>query len=169
MPATSPAFSSLGDNANYFRVPAADFEGRLGGWSLTPGTSVVQGNESSFVGGSSDSHSLNINSGGQAVSPVVCVSSLFPAWRFFANAANTNPGTTLHVSAQFTTNTGETGVVPVTDLGGGTFNSWAATSSLPLGSTLASGTTENVRFVFSADPAGAGWHIDDVYVDPYAR
>jgi hypothetical protein len=158
-------FSTFGDTANYALVPGGNFEGSTAGWSLN-GASVAQGNEPWQVGGASDSQSLNIPAGGSATSPVVCISSLFPKWRFFANAPQ---GGTLHIYAQYTTSWGLSGQVWVANLYGSNYSSWQPTNALPLGSVLPAGTTANVRFVFTTDSwGGSAWNIDDVYVDPYA-
>ncbi len=165
MPTTSQALSVIGDNASYSLLSGGDFSGPLAGWTLN-NASVVSGGEPYNVSGSAKPASLSIAPGGQAASPVMCVSSLFPSWRFFAVAPN---GGRLHISAQYTTSWGQSGEVPVTDLDGSDFGSWQATNALPLGSVLMPGATANVRFVFSADQNGGAWNIDDVYVDPYAR
>ncbi len=161
MPAVSQVFSSLGDTANYALVPGGNFSGPLAGWALN-NASVVPGGDPLNPSGSS----LNIAPGGSATSPVVCVSSVFPSWRFFAQAAN---GGALRVTAQYTTSWGLSGSYAFSTLNGSNYSTWAATNSIALGSMLPEGTTANVRFVFSADYYGGAWNIDDVNVDPYAR
>jgi hypothetical protein len=59
--------------------------------------------------------------------------------------------------------------VPLTNLSGSNYSSWAATPSLVLGRVLPPGLSVNVRFVFTADSDGGSWSIDDVFVDPYAK
>ena len=165
---SSTVFSALGDNANYTPVSGGTFEGDMSGWTLNS-ASVVSGNEPWQVDGSGDDQSLSIAAGGSATSPMFCVTSLTPSWRFFANAANGSSSSVLHVSALATLPSGHVIQVPITNLSGSGYSSWAATPSLLLGRVLPPGVTIPVRFVFAADSDGGAWSIDDVFVDPYAK
>jgi len=165
---SSTVFSALGDTANYTPLTGGTFEGDMSGWTLNS-ASVAPGNEPWQVDGSSDSKSLSIASGGTAVSPTFCVSSKTPTWRFFAHAADASPDTVLHVSAQVVTPGGHVIQVPLTNLSGSGYSSWAATPAMVLGKVLPPGLSVNVRFVFTADSDGGAWSIDDVFVDPYAK
>jgi hypothetical protein len=168
IPQSSSVFSALGDTASYALLPGGDFAGSpLSGWALN-GASVVPGGEPWNVSGNSN-QSLNIPSGGYAVTPSFCLTSQLPSWRFFAQAADGSWGTQLKVTALWSDIYGNSGQLTAATLYGGGFTSWQATSSLPLGSVLAPGDVVNVRFVFSANSYGGAWNIDDVYVDPYAR
>jgi hypothetical protein len=168
VPPSSPVFSQFGDGASYALVPGGNFEGSTAGWTLN-GASVVSGNEPWYVGDSSDSQSLNIPAGGEAVSPSFCVTNAFPNWRLFALA---NPNQWWHsglrVSIQWTDENGNSGQVPVTYLPSDSFGQWEPTRSLLLGALLQDGTTMQARLVFDAG-SGGSWNIDDVYVDPYAK
>ena len=104
IPASTPVFATLGDNSLYFAVPGGTFEGDMTGWSLT-GASVVSGNEPLYVDGRSDHSSLDIDPGGSAVSPTVCVSSKTPTWRFFAHAVDSTGK--LRIAVQLTNRTRE--------------------------------------------------------------
>jgi hypothetical protein len=165
---SSTVFAALGDNANYTPVSGGTFEGDMTGWTLN-NAAVASGNETFYVDGSSDNQSLGIASGGSATSPTFCVSSLTPSWRFFAQSAEGSSSSVLHVSALATLPTGHVIQVPITNLSGSNYGSWAATPSLMLGRVLPPGVTIPVRFVFSADSNGSDWSIDDVFVDPYAK
>jgi hypothetical protein len=167
VPASSPVFSVIGDQANYFPLPDGSFDDGAAGWTLTGGASVVSGGEPYNASGSSNPQSLNIPPGGSAISPPICVTSAFPSWRFFAQS---NGGSSLQASVLWTNPWGMSGTLPEPTLWGSNFNSWAATSPLALGSLLAPGVVMTNRFRFTV-PASAGgsWQIDDVYVDPYAR
>jgi hypothetical protein len=165
---SSTVFAALGDTANYTPVTGGTFEGDMSGWTLNS-ASVARGNEPWQVDGASDSNSLGIAPGGSAVSPTFCVSSKTPTWRFFAHAADASPSTTLHVAAQVVTPGGHVIQVPLTNLSGSNYSSWAATPALMLGRVLPPGLNVNVRFVFTADSNGGAWSIDDVFVDPYAK
>jgi hypothetical protein len=168
IPPSSPVFAPFGDNANYSLVPGGDFEGSMAGWTLN-NASVANGNEPWQVGGQSDSQSLQISPGGEAVSPSFCVTNAFPNWRFFA-LSNANGGwhSGLRVSIQWTGQNGQSGEVPVAYLPSGWFTQWQPTRSLMLGALLQDGTTMQVQLVFDAG-SGGSWNIDDVYIDPYAK
>jgi hypothetical protein len=164
---SSPVFAALGDTANYTPVTGGTFEGDLSGWALN-GASVAPGNEPWQVAGAGDSKSLSIAPGGSATSPTFCVSSKTPTWRFFAQAANASPSTVLHIAVQVATPKG-TLQLPVGQLLGSKYSSWAATPPMVLGKVLPPNFNVNVRFVFAADSKGGAWSIDDVFVDPYAK
>jgi hypothetical protein len=164
---TAQLFSQFGDSASYSLVRGGTFEGPTGGWSLT-GASVASGNEPFYVNSPSDSHSLNIQGGSEAISPSFCLSNVFPSWRFFLESQGNSPAAELDVWVQWTDAHGNSGQVPVTALLGQTYSSWAPSPVLTAGSVLPSGTTVNAQLVFSAMP-GDAWNIDDVSVDPYAR
>jgi hypothetical protein len=168
VPQSAPVFSALGDQASYALVPGGAFQDGAAGWTLN-NASVVSGGEPWNVSNLSNPQSLNIQPGGSATSPTVCVSSLFPSWRFFAQSADGSSSSQLHVGVQWSDNYGHSGYIPAWNFSGSQFSSWQASSPLVLGSVLAPGYTVNVRFVFTADPNGGAWNIDDVYVDPYAR
>jgi hypothetical protein len=165
---SSPVFAPLGDSADYSAVTGGSFEGDVSGWSLT-GASVAPGNETWNVDGVSDGKSLHIAPGGTAVSPLVCVSAKQPTWRFFAHAADAAPATALHVYAQVTDKSGRTIRIPAARLKAAGYGSWAATPALLLGKYLTKGFSVQIQFVFTADPNGGAWSIDDVFVDPYAK
>jgi hypothetical protein len=168
LPASSPVFSALGDQANYSPLPGGTFEGPLTGWALN-GSSVVQGNEPWSVNAPGDSQSLRVPVGAYAVSPTLCLTSQLPSWRFFAHAANGSWGTQLQVTALWSDINGSSGQITATTLNGGGFTSWQPTSVLPLGSVLSPGDVVNVRFVFSAASSGGAWNVDDIFIDPYSR
>jgi hypothetical protein len=67
-PLTQP-FARFGDLAHYKLVKGASFERGATGWTLGGGASVVSGNESYYVGGSSHSKSLKLPGGSRAVTP----------------------------------------------------------------------------------------------------
>jgi hypothetical protein len=168
LPVSNPVFASLGDTADYFALPGGTFEGSLSGWSLN-GAHVVQGNAP--LDAAAGSHSLNIEPGGEAVSPTVCLNNKMPTWRFYAQAADAaSLGTGLQVLAQWTDPySGRTFELPIAHRNGSSHAKWKATPALLLGKYLPDGVNVNVRFVFTAAPKGGAWALDDVFVDPYAR
>jgi hypothetical protein len=164
----SSLLSSLGDTANYAPVAGGTFEDLTGGWTLN-NAAVSSGNEPWYVVSATDSNSLNMAAGGSAVSPTFCVDNTFPSFRFFADSLGaTSSPSGLTVSARYTLSTGQSGTVPITTLSASGYSAWSLTPSLPLGSSLATGQTATVQFVFSAG-SGSAWNIDDVLLDPYAK
>jgi hypothetical protein len=159
--------SSLGDSNLYAPLPGGTFEDGGQGWSYN-NASVVSGNEPWNVVNANDSQSLNISAGGSATSPVVCVDSTFPSFRFFADSNGNGNSGKLTVQARYTTSTGFSGTQWVTGLSTGQYSSWAPTPSVALGSQVPVGMTVNVQLVFTASNASS-WNIDDVLVDPYAK
>jgi hypothetical protein len=163
----SQVFAPLGDTSDYSLLPGATFEGDMSGWFLDK-AAVVPGNEPWHVSGATDSHSLGIEPGGFAVSPMVCVSDRVPIWRLFALARSSSPSTTLHLGVLWG-GLGHGGYLPLGILTGSGYSSWQPTPPMLLGKFLPRGVHVQVRFVFTADARGAGWSIDDVYLDPYSR
>jgi hypothetical protein len=170
IPSASQVFSQFGDDAYYSLVPGGSFESDMSGWTLND-ASVVSDNEPWYVGAAGDSQALSIRPGGSAVSPAFCVNDLFPTWRFFARVAwgsGFSRWSSLAVSVEWTDQNGNYGVTRVAALGSDFFRTWRPTPTLLLGPVLDDSTTMTERLVFSAGD-GAGWRIDDVYIDPYAK
>ncbi|HET8673600.1 MAG TPA: hypothetical protein VFL87_08195 [Thermoleophilaceae bacterium] len=168
-PAYEQPFARWSDNSNYILAPNGSFENGAGGWSLSK-ASVVSGNESYYVGGSSDSHSLAISAGGSAVSPTMCVGLDRPTLRFFARSSGGLLSlSTMAVSVRFETSLGLVAELPV---GVVTPNTrWSPTLPMPvLASLLPLLPNDMTPVQFRFTPVGgASWWIDDVYVDPRAR
>src|SRR5690348_1651943 len=80
-PSNGQTFSQWGDMSTYVPAPGGTFEGGAAGWDLV-NASVVDGNESFFLNGSSDSKSLSIADDGSATSPAACVDRTYPTFRF---------------------------------------------------------------------------------------
>jgi hypothetical protein len=163
----SQVFGSFGDTANYALVQNGSFEGGIDGWSLSSAI-VVPGNESFFVDGASDSHSLKITPQGAAVSPPVCVGVATPSFRFFARSGGR--WGQMNVNLLWTDSRGGFHTTPVGQISG--TSAWAPSPSLALGSTLPlwqAGATLPVRIQFAPSQNGGSWNIDDVYIDPYSR
>lgn len=164
---SAPLLSGLGDLAQYAPVSGGTFEGSTAGWSFD-NASVVSGNEPWNVVAPTDSNSLSITAGGSATSPTFCVDSKLPSFRLFANSGGDGRHSGLRVSARWTMADGTSRQRRVTTLPADSYNSWRLTPALPLGSVLDTGQTVTVQLVFSAGQ-DAGWNIDDVLLDPYAK
>ncbi len=164
--ALTQPFARFNDRANYKLVKGGSFEGGAAGWTLSGGASVVSGNSTYKVGGSSHSSSLKLPAGSRAITPMACVGLNEPTLRLFAkrNSALLGLVSTLYVEVQVETTLGLTAWLPVLpgDLGG---SSWHPTVPMPiLANLLTLGDRTNARFRFT--PLLGSWQIDDVYVDP---
>jgi hypothetical protein len=163
---TSQPFARWNDNNSYVLSPGGNFESLLSGWA-TVGAATVQGNESFYVGGASDSHSLALGSNGSATSAPVCIGLDYPSFRFFLR--NTGSSGKLKIDVF---GTGLIGGVRslLSSYVSGT-SSWSPSAPIllldNLSSLLTLGGKTPVSLRFTA--VGGNWQIDDVYVDPYRR
>jgi hypothetical protein len=160
---TSTPFAQFGDSAYYSPVPGGSFESGAPGWLLTS-SAIVAGNESYQVEGGTQS--LAIQPSGVAVSPAICVTTADPTFRFFARRTSGSWGV-LNVALRWTDSSGVTHNTTVASLVSGT--SWAPTPILKLAAALPlwqPGSVLSVKLVFSPEPYGGAWAIDDVYIDP---
>ena len=164
---TSKPFARWGDNRNYMLAPGGSFEQGTPGWNLR-GASVVSGNESYYVGGSSDRYSLRIDGGETATTPEICVGLEHPVVRLFARN-NRLLLSAMSVEVIATTSLGLKVAVPV-----GVVlprSSWRPTPAYLVVANLLPllpGDYTPVAFRFRAIGAGSWW-IDDFYVDPRRR
>ena len=157
-------FSKWGDNANYFLVPGGTFEGTPAqvGWTLS-GSTLTAGNEPFYINSATDNQSLVINGGGSATSPVFCVDSTMPRFRFFVR--QTAPGSDLKIQGVVRTPRG-TMSATIGDLPDGSVGAWTPvlvnipTYKIPKGLAV----WGSLRLVV---PGTGSWQLDDVYVDPY--
>ncbi len=160
--ATQAVFAPWGDSHQYYPTPNGNFESGSTGWTLSGGAKVVAGNESSYVGSPSDSHSLLIPSGGTATSAPICFGLLTPGIRFFATSSS-GPAT-IHVKVIAT---GLLGLLSVLDGGTATVGTgWAPTAvfsttfsqlDIPVG-------TKSVQLQITST---GNVQIDDIYIDPF--
>ena len=164
---TSSVFAPFGDTSQYFLVPGGDFERSTPGWTLSK-AKLVAGNEPWYVHSASDAQSLSLTSGGSAKSPMECITTDRPWWRFFAMDQNGSKASTLSVWAQWTNPDGTVGKTPTVSLNGSSYRSWEPTPQLTLGSFLSSTSITSVNATLMFTTTG-NWQIDDIYVDPYAK
>jgi hypothetical protein len=165
---TTKAFKAFGDNADYSLLSNGAFEYGTAGWSLS-GASVVSGNESYKVRAATDSKSLAISPTGRVVSPVFCVSTAHPTFRFFAKRTSGTWGV-LNVSLRWKIGDGSTNETMVGSVTTGT--SWNPTQSFGLAQTLGlwhADQSASVQVILDPEDYGGAWAIDDVYIDPYTR
>jgi hypothetical protein len=158
------------DPMRYVLAPNGDLESGATGWKLTGGARVVEGNETFYVGGARDSHSLYLPAGSSATTRPMCVQLLHPTVRYFAKNRAMPVLSTLRVEALIENPL--TGGVLVLPAGVHTGpRTWHP--SLPglvladFLSILGDDAKLAVAFRFKPLGLGASWQIDDVYVDPF--
>jgi hypothetical protein len=156
------------DPLGYVQAPNGGLEDGSTFWSLSGGAAVVAGNESFFVGGVTDSHSLALPPGSSATTSTTCVTTLDAAMRMFvANSGSLL--STLKVEVLYTDTSGRPRAQTIALLLGS--RSWQPTLPTLLLANLAYPpllTDGHVDVAFRFTPQGSlgGWRIDDVYVDP---
>ena len=167
-PTTQP-FTQFGDTNSYFVAPGGNFEPGQAAWQLN-GATIARGSEFYDVSGNaSDSQSLALKSGTDAISPAFCVDSTMPGFRFFARQSRPGPGTAVTVQALYTDAAGNAAQSTVAVLPDGSGSNWTPTASLGLATLLnvPFGQSWQVQLRFSVTNGPGQWQIDDVYVDPY--
>jgi hypothetical protein len=174
-PPTVKAFQAFGDSSDYFLAQNGGFESGTTGWTLS-NASVGGGNESNYLHGKSDSHSLKVVAGGKAVTSKICLDTTRTGYRFFARQPGNSVGPNLHVSVRFVGQDGIAHEQQIDTLTGAGYRSWAPSRfwapSVAAQIFQAIGFTANdtasVRLVFAADNTpGPPWQLDDLYIDPY--
>lgn len=166
----SQPFQQWGDSSEYTPVPGGSFESGSVPWLLAGGAKVVSGNESSFVGSASDSHSLSLPAGSTATSPPSCTSIYHPTVRMFVQ----NTGTASSHLTVYALYPGLLGMVQTAKIGSLTgTGAWQPSPqvSLLLTNLLATLSLDQTAIAFRFAPADrlGNWRIDDVYLDPYCR
>ncbi len=171
-PSQSQVFSPFGDSRAYFLAPGANFEGSIGGWTLGGGAAFATGNETSYVGSSTDSHSLALpTTSASATTPTFCVTSNAPTFRMFIQ----NHGNLGHIDGQlavylnYAGADGETQQVKIAALTVKSTN-WTLSPSISfiqyISTPLQSGYA-NISFTIKPNDNHGNRRIDDLYVDPY--
>jgi hypothetical protein len=166
----SQPFAHWGDNSDYTPVPGGSFETGTPAWTLTHSATVVSGNETSYVGGASQSKSLSLPSGSSGTSPSMCTSIFDPTARLFVR--NTGKSSSqLTVQALYPGLLGGTQTTTIGVLKGSSTWEPAPAMTLLLGNLLATLSLDSTKIAFRFTPADntGDWQIDDVYLDPYGR
>jgi hypothetical protein len=172
---TTKAFQAFGDSSDYFLADNGGFESCSAGWLLT-NASVVSGNESYFLAGKGDTHSLSIAPGGRAISSPICIDTTRTGYRFFAQQAKSPVAPNLKVSLRWVGPDRVTRYVRVDTLAGVNYSAWAPSrfwapqlaAQLFQRLGLTPQDTATVRLVFEVDyTTGPAWRIDDLYIDPF--
>jgi hypothetical protein len=164
-------FAAWDDNADYFLIK----EGNLGSdatydWNLGGGELVAENNPSSLHG--EEVSSLSLSEGDSAESPTACVTVDDPTMRFFVKNTGAETGTlsvdAVYLDESFEAHTFHLGTLTSADATGEWGPSPVLELAAPLVDVLGDGETP-VTFRFTAEGAGSGWLVDDVYVDPYGK
>jgi hypothetical protein len=156
------------DVFEYTLAPNGTLESTAG-WNLAGGARLANGNESFFVHGATEMHSLALPAGSSATTRPMCVGLAHPTLRFFAR----NTGSVLsllRVEVIYKGLAGSVRSLPIGLLAGG--RDWRPTLPLPLienikGSLLSGNGTTAIAMRFTPLGRGGAWQIDDVYVDPF--
>ena len=160
-------FSQWNDPSYYVPAPNGGLEGGSNGWTLS-GSSVVSNNESFFLGGSGDSHSVSIPTGSSATSPVFCVEQGFPTFRFTVRNTGIR-GATLKVEAVYTDSTHTNTTVTVGYLTAGYWWTPSQKMALALGTASSGGISDaQVKLRFTS-VSGGNYQVDDLYIDPWCK
>ncbi len=159
---TTNAFQEWGDLADYFLAPQGDFS-TSDRWTM---------NDDAEVAAIGDDQALVLREGGEASSPIVCITHDRPTIRFFARNHGGSESSRLEVSVLYEGADGHVKRLRVAKLRAG--RDWAPAIAIPIyvnsvASFAADGTAPVVIQVRATGvKAKLGrWHLDDLYVDPF--
>jgi hypothetical protein len=154
-PSLSQAFLSAGDTSLYTQAP--DFSS----WSLAGGASIQTTTRADGASG----QVLDLPAGSIAVSPDICVTSLYPTARMMVRSLNGGDDLSFRVSYANTnswTNPHETGHVH------GNLTNWSLSDSVHLQPGNAAGW-QIVRLTLVPGGAHSEFQLYDLQLDPYAK
>jgi hypothetical protein len=165
-PPSAKLFAPWGDPAEYVPAPEGDLED-ASGWDLNDHAQT--GNENSPF--SEGSHSLFLGEGGEATTPAMCVSTLHPTIRFFAQNGGAETSR-LEIEIIYEDLDGHTKHLKIARLRG--TDSWAPSIVVPIYMNMLAAASEDgvtavaLRFrAHDVKSKTAGWRIDDLAVDPW--
>jgi hypothetical protein len=165
----SQTFLKWNDSSYYTLATGGNMESSLG-LTLSGGASIVSGNESYYVGGTTNTHSLKLASGSSATLPYMCVDSTYPNFRLFVRNTGSS-ASRLKVEVLYKTSTGVVKALTAGNLS--TANtSWQLSAKLGIASgqvQLAADGTGRVAFRLTPADSVGNWQVDDLYVDPHRR
>ena len=167
-PSAHQSFSQWHDSAYYVSPLNGGLEAGSTGWDLS-GANVVSGNESYYLNGSSDSHSLLIPDGASATSPSFCVAQGYPTFRFMVRNTGSRFAA-LRVDVLYDGGNGEVARKTAGYVWAG--SAWRPSWKLAiaLGRTVAMQAGQsNVRIQFVPVGSGGNFQVDDLLVDPWCR
>jgi hypothetical protein len=167
-PAAQQSFSKWNDSAYYVSPGNGGLESGGTDWSLS-GASVVSGNESFYLNGSSDSHSLLIPDGASATSPTFCVAQGYPTFRFMVRNSG-NRLAALRVDVLYADSNAKMERKTVGYVWAG--SDWRPSRKLAIALGVTSATQAghaNVQVQFVPVGWGGNFQVDDLLVDPWCR
>jgi hypothetical protein len=167
----SQVFLGSNDHKSYVLTPNGGFESADPAWTLAGAAAVVEGNDTLMLGAATDHQSLSLPAGSSATSPVTCIASGQPTFRFAARATGVDKHSRLEVEILYTGKKGakRSAVVGKLHAGG---EDWAPSKKMAtrLGRIRTHGKLKTANVTFRFTPVGAGdWQVDDLYLDPRAR
>lgn len=161
-PVLSQAFLPAGDTNFYTPAPGQTAGGFIGtGWTLAGGARIVSTTRADGSAG----HVLDLPAGSMAVSPNICVTSLYPTARMMIRSLNGGDAVSFRVSYAATdswTNPHETGHV------NGNLTNWTLSDSVHLEPSAAPGW-QIVRLTLVPTGGHSEFQIYDLQLDPYAK
>jgi hypothetical protein len=160
-------FSQWYDFATYVPAVNGGLEDGDNGWKLSD-ASVVGGNESFFLNGSADSHSLAISDGGSATSPASCVNRDYPTLRFMLRNTGSR-WALLKVDVIYLDGEGGARTIPAGYVTAGSNWTPSAVVVMVFGQLVKLGDDQRVRFRFTPVGNDASFQVDDIFIDPWAR
>lgn len=165
---TSQVFAPWGDLADYAPAPQGDVED-ASAWDVNDDVTVSDEN-SPFSRGS---RSFLLGDHGEAITPVMCISTAHPTIRFFARNTG-SPESTLEVEILYENLDGKTKRLKIARLRGS--DEWRPTLVVPIHVNMLAAASENgvtaVALRFKARDVKSkerhrGWNLDDLLVDPF--
>jgi hypothetical protein len=165
-PVLTQPFLAWGDQSYYTLVRGQGDSGFVGnGWTMTGGARVVTTQLSDGTTGGV----LDLPSGANALSPIVCVNSSYPDARMLVNDVSGDEGVEVDVSYLNMDSWIPSWTQPV-DLGAvnGGQSTWALSDPVDL-PTPADDGWQLARFTFAAGGTSSEFQIYDFYLDPYSR
>jgi hypothetical protein len=159
---TTNPFSAWGDDADYFLAPEGDFSSS-DRWTM---------NDHAAVDRDGADNALVLEDGGDAMSPVLCVTADLPTIRFFARNDGGAADSRLEVSVVYEGADGNVKRLKVARLRAG--DDWQPAIAIPIYvnalAAFADDGTAPVVIQFHATGVKAKlgrWQVDDLYVDPF--
>jgi len=164
----SQVFLPWADPASYTLVPGGAFENSSSKWTLIAASRDTTDNEPFHVSGDNDHSSLQIDNGGTALSPAMCVGLGQPTARMFFKQTGGLPGAGLQVDVLFDDASGTTQAQTIGMLG--VAQQWRLSPQLLTMANLLptiGAASSAIAFRFTA--IGGSFKIDDLYVDPWQK
>lgn len=170
--AVSTPFAKYGDKNSYFLAPGGSFEAGASGWTLS-NASVVAGNESFYLGATTDRSSLKV--GGSATTAPFCITKEDPTVRFATKSVASGSGgnySQIQVTALIKSPGGSVTNYYLGALQASGYANWTLSPALSWAGTFADylfgpDGTASIQLQFTVQGQGGNWLIDDVYVDPF--